>query len=445
MKRLAIPLLLAMLAGCASTEVQRAPTVVENPVISEARALAQEQAGLTGRARSDAAARIDTLLARLDDATLSREAATLPAGDPLYDFAGRALLNRGLPLPRPFDRAGWDFDAGGRPPADRDGYRPPLKVAVLLPLSGRQATVAASVRDGYLAGYYAESRRRPELRFYDTAAGAQAAYARAAADGNDLVVGPLAREGVDAVFANAHPPVPMLALNRGESLPPAGSASFSLSPEDEGIAAAEYLLDAGSRRVLVITGDEDIQRRAAQSLRTRLQARGDNIAGQLDYSSGVPLALPAGAPPDAVFLALKGNQARELAPRLALVGLGGVLRVATSQITSGTGKPAENVALDGITYPIESWTVRSLPGLPTPASAAARVQSARGPGARLFAFGYDAWLLTGYLERLALSANADLQGTTGRLRLDGFGNVLRRPAWSRFSGGVAIPVDDRAR
>ena len=33
------------------------------------------------------------------------------------------------------------------------------------------------------------------------------------------------------------------------------------------------------------------------------------------------LALPDGGKPDAVFLALKGNQARELAPRLAAAGL----------------------------------------------------------------------------------------------------------------------------
>ena len=32
--------------------------------------------------------------------------------------------------------ARWKFDAGDRPPAERDGYRPPVKLAVLLPLSG---------------------------------------------------------------------------------------------------------------------------------------------------------------------------------------------------------------------------------------------------------------------------------------------------------------------
>ena len=83
-------------------------------------------ATLSGQAKQDNVQRIERLLAGLDDATLAREAAALPAGEPLYNFAGRALLNRGLPLPRPFDRGGnWRFDAGNRPPADSDGYRPP--------------------------------------------------------------------------------------------------------------------------------------------------------------------------------------------------------------------------------------------------------------------------------------------------------------------------------
>src|SRR5690606_6411402 len=93
--------------------------------------------------------------------------------------------------------AHWQFDDTARPPAERDGYRPPLKLAVLLPLSGDLATAAASVRDGLLAGYYGERRTRPEIRFYDTAnasGGAIAAYNRAVADGADQVLGPLGRD-----------------------------------------------------------------------------------------------------------------------------------------------------------------------------------------------------------------------------------------------------------
>jgi outer membrane PBP1 activator LpoA protein len=439
-------LLLSALAGCASTEVQAPARAVAatSPAFAEARALAGAHAGLSAQARVDNARRIDTALAQLDDATLARQAAGLPVGDPLYNFAGRALQARGLPLPRAFDRADWRFDAADRPPADRDGYRPPARVALLLPLSGTLAAAAQPVRDGFLAGYYGEARRRPEVRFYDTAGGAAAAYARAAAEGNDFVVGPLGREEVDAVFAGDTRAVPLLALNRGNLLPTPGSASFSLAPEDEGEAAAEYLLEAGARRVLVVSGDEDAQRRTAGALRERLLARGARVVASLDYADA-PLALPADANPDAVFLALRGNQARALAPRLDAAGLAGKPRVAGSQITSGTGKPAEDVALDGIVHPTEAWGVRNVPGLPSQASAAARVASARGPAARLFAFGYDAWLATAYLERLALSANADITGATGRLSLDGLGHVMRHPAWSRFSGGVPVPLSDGGR
>ena len=436
LKHTAIALLLLALAGCASVDVQQpVATSMYSAAFSEAQALAQSQAALSGPARSANAGRIESLLAGLDDAALARDAARLPVGDPLYSFAGRALLNRGLPLPRPFDRGDASFGAVDRPPADRDGYRPPLKVGVLLPLSGGQSAAAASVRDGFLAGYYGEHRRRPELRFYDTTAGATAAYARAAAEGNDFVVGPLGREEVDAVFADQTPPVPLLALNSGNRTPPAGSAAFSLSPEDEGASLAQYLIQRGAKRVLIYSGGEDAQRRSANAAKLQLERRGVQVTEDIAAAQGV----------DALLLAVKGTQARALLPQLALAGIDVGTRVATSQIVSGTGKPAEDAVLDGIVYPTEAWTVRHVDGLPSQASAAARVDTAKGPAARLFAFGYDAWLLTGYLERLSLSNTGDIAGATGRLGLDGFGNVLRVPGWSRFAGGVTVPLADGAR
>ena len=430
-------LLLAALAGCASVDVQQpaAATSAYSAAFTEAQALAQGHAALSGPARTANAGRIETLLAGLDDAALARDAARLPVGDPLYSFAGRALINRGLPLPRPFDRSDTSFGAADRPAADRDGYRPPLKVGVLLPLSGGQSAAAASVRDGFLAGYYGERRRRPEVRFYDTAAGASSAYARAAAEGNDFVVGPLGRDEVDAVFADDTPSVPLLALNRGSHTPPAGSAAFSLSPEDEGISIAQYLIQRGAKRVLIQHGGEDAQRRSANTAKAQLERRGVQVTEDIATAQGV----------DAVVLAMKATQARALLPRLALAGINAGTRVATSQIVSGTGKPADDAVLDGIVYPTEAWGVRGVDGLPSQASAAARVDTAKGPAARLFAFGYDAWLLTGHLERMALSNNGDIAGATGRLRLDGFGYVLRVPAWSRFSGGVPVPLADGAR
>ena len=454
-KRIFIVLAVAVLfAGCSTVQVAERPDRVPAPSVAaafaQAQGLAANDAALGGQAKSDNARQIDRLLSGLDNATLSANTATLPAGDPLYAFAGRALLRRGLPLPRPFDRgAQWRFDAGNRPPADRDGYRPPLKLAVLLPLSGTLATAAAPVRDGLLAGYYGERRTRPEVQFYDTAGtagGAVAAYARATAEGNDFVVGPLGRDEVSALFNQSQLAVPVLALNRGDVSPPAGHASFSLAPEDEAISAAEYLLSRNARRVLVLSGGEAGMSRAASAFRDRFGERGGVVVDAVtvnDNAEGLLPALQAAVAKeggiDAVFLATRGSQARAVVPVLSAVGLNAKPRVATSQLMSGTGKAEQDRVLDGIIFPSDAWSARGAPGLPAASTTGQNLPTARGAAARLFAFGYDAWLITAFLERLATGSDAQVQGATGDLRIDGFGNVMRTPAWSTFSGGVAMP------
>lgn len=438
-------------AGCVSTPTtETAPkSHVFSADFESARTLAAQAAQLTGAARTANDAQIDALLSGLDNASLSGGAAALPAGDPLYNYAGRALLRRGLPLPRPFDNAqAWTSLTAARPPADSDGYRPPVKLAVLLPLTGSLAKAAAPVRDGLMAGYYGETRRRPQVQFYDTsgnATGALSAYQRAVAEGADYVVGPLGQDQVSALFQQAQLPVPLLVLNRGNHPPPAGSAGFSLAPEDDGVAAAEYLLARERGKALVIHGLDDNGRRAAGSFEERMKQRGGSVVSTIsvadepgDISAALTSAAQAGV--DAVFLSIKGSTARAITPQLAFAGLGAKTRVATSQLSSGTGKAEDDAALDGIIFPTETWTSRGIAGLPAASIAAEQLATARGPAARLFAFGYDAWLLTGYMDKLATAANTRLAGATGTLQLDGFGNVVRNPAWSTFMGGYTTPV-----
>lgn len=347
--------------------------------------------------------------------------------------------------------ARWQFNAGNRPPAERDGYRPPMKLAVLLPLTGSLATAAAPVRDGLLAGYYGEQRRRPELVFYDTggtAGGAGAAYAKAVAEGADQVLGPLGREEIDAVYRGVQPSAPVIALNRGAVQPPANSASFSLAPEDDGIGAAEFLVSRNAKRVLVLSGDGDYTRRSIAAFTKRLAELEGSVAQTLpvygdkpaDQTALLQAAAQAEGGVDAVFLALRGPQARAIAPQLAAAGLAGKPRVATSQLVSGTGDDDADRMLDGIAFPTDAWSVSGTRGLPPAASTESRLPTARGPAAKLFAFGYDAWLLTAYLEHLALSEEGRIEGATGVLRIGADGNVVRAPAWSTFSNGVPVPL-----
>lgn len=348
--------------------------------------------------------------------------------------------------PPPSDPGRWTFESD-RAAADRDGYRPPRKLAVLLPMTGHLATAAAPVRDGLLAGYYGERRDRPELAFYDTAgtaAGTSGAYARAVAEGADQIVGPLGRDEVGALFQSV-PAVPVLALNRGPSAAPANSAAFSLAPEDEGDAAAQYLLARNARNVLVLSNGDDNARRSVDALRARLTQGGGAIVGTVAIVGDTPAdqtevfrnAVTGDPGVDAVYLAIRGNQARVIAPQLSVAGLGSRLRVGSSQLTQGTGKPQEDQILDGIVFPTESWSIGTgARALPPQASVAVDLPTARGPAARLFAFGFDAWLLSGYLEHLSRNAEASLDGATGVLRIAPDGNVMRQPAWATWRGGT---------
>lgn len=443
-----------LLAGCGTAQIIRptAPSLPDSMEVAAAADLARHHASLSGAARAENAQAIDRLLATLDDDTLASAAAALPLGDPLYSFAGRALMARGLPLPRAFDlRALWAVHAGNRAPAAADGYRPPQRLAVLLPLSGNLATAASPVRDGLLAAYYGERRARPEIVFYDTTgtpAGAHQAYDRAVAEGADYVLGPLGRDEVAAVLDNpARLQVPVLALNRAGEEAPTGNFSFAMAPEDDGVAAADHLLAQNVQRVLVLNGGDDNARRSVDAFTRQLQAGGGVIVDTLTVAGESPVDMTEayrnamlredGA--QAVFLALRGPQARAVAPHLVAAGYATRPRVGTSQLHA-SGNAEQDAALDGIVFPTERWMATGVPGLPSAASLGSTLPTARGPAARLFAFGYDAWLLTAFMEKLIDSADAQLPGATGTLRLDGFGNVQRSPAWATFSGGHVVPA-----
>lgn len=353
------------------------------------------------------------------------------------------------PPSAPIENLHWRFDPA-RAAGDRDGYRPPRKLAVLLPMTGQLATAASPVRDGLLAGYYGEQRERPELAFYDTAgtvAGALAARDRAIVEGADQIVGPLGRDEVSALVGST-PAIPLLALNRGNTAPAANTGDFSLAPEDEGGAAAAYMLSRNARRVLVLSNGESDATRSVQAFRTRLEADGGTIVGTLaivgDKPADQTAALRAVAAReggvDAILIALRGAQARLVVPQLFAAGLGGPLRVATSELVSGTGKPDEDKALDGIAFTSETWTTAGLRGLPSAGVLGKDLPTARGPAARLFAFGHDAWLLSGYLQHLAEQPDARIEGATGTLSLDAAGRVVRAPAWATFSNGIVVPL-----
>jgi outer membrane PBP1 activator LpoA protein len=443
--RLILLLLLPLfLIGCASVSSTSTPSTTAYGDFEKAGELAEELRDLSMNERTGTSRNIERLLAGVPSNELSSKSARLSAGDPLYPFAAHELRKRGLPLPRALNN-GATARTDNFPPADSDGYRPPNQLAVLLPITGNLATPAASVRDGILAGYFAENRRRPAIKVYDTAGtadGVQRAATQAVADGAQMILGPLTRDEVGAIFSQTDLGVPVIALNHGPTPPTPGNASFSLSPEEEGFVAADHLADRHVLKVFAVSQHDDTAQRTLAAFREQLRKRGGDIVAELSVdgstmdASAIPQALAkATAPPDGIFLALRAAPARLVAAQISTSSISSLPRISSSLILSGGGNSRLDSLFDGIELPALPWLLDQRPLLPIPDSLAKSMPSARGAAQSLFAFGMDAWKLAAYYDRLSSDPAFSISGATGVLRLDSYGTVQREPTWAVFSGG----------
>lgn len=339
-------------------------------------------------------------------------------------------------------------------------------VAVLLPLSGRNATAGAQLRDGILAAHFAdpETTRTP-VRFYDTARQSIAeAFAAATRSGAVFIIGPLVREEVIAAATSAGqagtPPV--LALNflpSEQAAPAAGFTQFALSPEDEARAVAQRALAEGRRRAVAFTPAGDWGTRVLAAFRETLEAGGgvilasealagreageqiqsalrvdDSVARHRRIQSvlDVPLAFQPRRRADIDFLFTPGQATliRQWRPQLRFHGGGDLPAFATSDVWDGRA----GSELAGVMFPDMDWSLAAdAPAVATLRSSATSAFGDNASRGRLFAFGHDAWLLHSALRAgKPPSSEAALVGATGALSIDASGRVQRSLRWAEI-------------
>ncbi len=360
--------------------------------------------------------------------------------------------------------------------AQREDIR---RIALLLPSSGPIAPAARAVQDGVFAAYFADTgENRPELALIDsglTAASGKAAYDKAIADGFDHVIGPLQRDQVTAIFQSNDAILPTLALNFADSptLPPKGSLQFALLPEEEAVAAAEHMAEKGLKRVAVLVPDDDFGRRAAEAFEARFTALGGVIGERAfftttgtDYSSaifsamgvtesqgraklvrgivGIPFSAQASRRYDleGLFLAAKPPQGRLLLPQLRAYDADDWPIVATSNIYGGSPDSELDRDLNGLEFCDAPWVLNANVGDDVPPRVSIRsLNSTVGAGARLVAFGIDAYRTLMHLSWLESNPETAIAGATGLLSVDQNGSVRRKPSWAVMRIGVPVVVD----
>ncbi|MBT2115641.1 penicillin-binding protein activator [Dyella sp. LX-66] len=396
-------------------------------------------------------------LAKLGVDPLKQRAAAMQQGDRMLPWINEALSQLGVAVARP--QPTLEQQVGTMIPGQdanvREGYKMPERVALLLPASGSFAAAGATIREGFFAAYADAARNRaprPPVKVYDsggTPAGAVKAYQQAVADGAKLVVGPLTRGEVSALFGQAELPVQLLALNHPDdkSLPAGGVAEFGLLPETEGAQAADHMVERGLLTAYVVVTGEDYGQRAANAFKAELEARGGKVARMatlngngVNYASLIAGLNAADAGSDAgVFISMRPQQARLLLPQLRLARVN-LPVFATSHVYAGVDDAGANHDLEGVEFCDAPWLFDAQPGLPDHAEIAAQLPSARGPAARLFAFGMDAWNLIPYVDWLREHAGSYLPGASGQLTADQFGRVRRVLVWAKFQDGLAHPL-----
>jgi outer membrane PBP1 activator LpoA protein len=362
---------------------------------------------------------------------------------------------------------------GGRP---APGLAAGPHVALLLPITGRAAAAAISVRDGFVTAYYQVSPgERPRVQIYDTGSQSVAdALTQAISAGADFIVGPLTREEVAAAADFPGLRVPLLALNflPPERAPPAQFYQYALSPEDEARLVARRVLEDHHRRGVALVPAGDWGTRVLAAFRQELQAGGGDLlsavqidSGRTDYSAAITEVLRSSDSSarfhrlesivgtklqfeprrrndiEFIFAPAPVGLERLLRPQLRFHHAGDIPTYATSDAFEPDVRGNED--LEGLMFPDMPWM---LGGDLADAVRAATREAWPAGGAhrgRLFAFGFDAFRLQQALRLSGVNGTISVAGLTGRLSLDAQRHVRRELGWAQLHNGEprVLPAD----
>jgi len=345
-------------------------------------------------------------------------------------------------------------------------------VAVMLPLTGKLGATGRALRDGLMAAYYEAKRAGanvPELQIYDTNKQKDfwGLYKQAIFDGNEMVIGPLSKQNVERLQQEERLPVPTLALNYGNrdrQENPEQLFQFGLAVEDEAELAALYARQQGHQSAVALIPKGPWGERVFTRFSEAWKAQGGHLieaqffSGKSDYNRlisrlftvddserrarnlrrqlGAKLEFQARRREDVdfIFVAALPHQARQIKPTLAFNFAKDIPVIATSQIYSGTPSRSKDRDLNSVVFCDIPWILEKN-------ALRRQIHSlwphAKGGLDRLFALGIDAYHLYPRLGQIKVFRHSSIQGQTGLLAMDDYGQIVRTLPFAKFEKGLA--------
>jgi len=161
------------------------------------------------------------------------------------------------------------------------------RVALLVPLSGENAAVGRSIANATTMALLDTNAENLRITTYDTATGAGSAAARAIADGNKLVLGPLLREDVAPILARTRPAdVPLVTFSNDTSVAEPDVFVMGHVPEQSIVRTVAYARGRGATRFAALVPNGDYGRRAADALSLAVAGVGGTLVATERYDRG---------------------------------------------------------------------------------------------------------------------------------------------------------------
>lgn len=297
-------------------------------------------------------------------------------------------------------------------------------IALLLPVKSEIFGPAANaVEQGFFAAANSDTKSlMMPIRVYgdfdENDSSVVAAYRQAVANGARIVVGPLTRNGVSALAAEKHIPVPTLALNivNGQFAPKL--YLFGMDVESEAKQVAQLAKQQGLHQAIIVTTNTPLSLRLQSAFEEEWtnSAHGANrgILREIVYNGDPAVFADIADITDTVlFLATDANQSRLIRPYLP-----NKLPVyATSQVFTGNDNALANYDLNGVHFVDMPWLLQ-------PDHPAVMIYPHPNPPLtagqeRLYALGIDSFRLVELLVAGNLNTDLPLDGVTGQIRLNG--------------------------
>ncbi len=208
-------------------------------------------------------------------------------------------------------------------PTDTQRHR----VALLVPMSGTSGAIGQSIANATAQALLDTNAQNLRITTYDTVGGAAGAAARALADGNKLILGPLDSADITAILPAARAArVPLITYSGDASVAAADVFTMGTDPGNSIDRTVRQAATQGANSFAMLVADGDYGRRAEAALRQAVTSAGGRIAATESYVRGNGSAfgaaerLRARGGFDAVLIADSARSAAQIAPRLKRVG-----------------------------------------------------------------------------------------------------------------------------